>query len=153
MSGWMWRRRAAAVGVGAALVAGALTGCGGGGEAPAPSTEGPGSTQGLGEVTVAEDGVQEVTVQTRDDYEFYPDRFTVAPGRVRLTVVNLADEMTHNLEYTDDELPAPIDAGVAFLAPGQEETIEFEVTTPGDYPFACTFHLQLGQVGTMTVSG
>ncbi|MGY2067180.1 cupredoxin domain-containing protein [Blastococcus sp. SYSU DS0619] len=146
MSAWMWQR-AAAVGVGAALVAGVLTGCGGTEEA-APTAP---STEGLGEVTVAADGVQEVTVETRDDYEFYPDRFTVDPGQVRLTVVNAAEQMTHNLEYTDDELPAPIDAGIAFLAPGQEETIEFEVTTPGEYPFACTFHLQLGQVGTMTV--
>ena len=30
-------------------------------------------------------------------------------------------------------------------------TIEFEVTEPGDYPFQCSFHLQLNQVGTMTV--
>ncbi|MGY1914832.1 cupredoxin domain-containing protein [Blastococcus sp. SYSU DS0973] len=137
--------RARAVAVAAVLVL--LAGCG---EDPAPAAP---ATEGLGEVTVAADGVQEVTVQTRDDYEFHPDRFTVAPGRVRLTVVNAADEMTHNLEYTDEELPAPIDAGVPFLAPGQQETIEFEVATPGDYPFACTFHLQLGQVGTMTVSG
>ncbi|WP_346621398.1 cupredoxin domain-containing protein [Blastococcus montanus] len=147
MSGRTWRRRAAAVGAGAVLAAGALTGCGTEQPPAAPATE------GLGEVTVAADGVQEVTVETRDDYEFYPDRFTVEPGRVRLTVVNAADQMTHNLEYTDEELPAPIDAGVPFLAPGQEETIEFEATVPGEYPFACTFHLQLGQVGTMTVSG
>lgn len=147
MSGRTWRRRAAAVGAGAVLAAGALTGCGSEEPPAAPAPE------GLGEVTVAADGVQEVTVQTRDDYEFYPDRFTVEPGRVRLTVVNVADQMTHNLEYADEELPAPIEAGVPFLAPGQEETIEFEVTVPGEYPFACTFHLQLGQVGTMTVSG
>ncbi|WP_240619546.1 cupredoxin domain-containing protein [Blastococcus sp. TF02-8] len=107
--------------------------------------------EGLGEVTVAADGVQEVTLQTQDDYVFTPDRFTVAPGPVRLTVVNVADQMTHNLEYTDDELPQPIDAGIPVLAPGEQKTIEFEVTTPGDYPFSCTFHAQLGQVGTMTV--
>ena len=146
MSGSMWSRRTVAVGVGAVLAVGTLTGCGSE-EPPAAAAE------GVGEVTVGADGVQEVTVQTQDDYEFVPDHFTVAPGRVRLTVVNVADQMTHNLEYTDGELPAPIDAGVPFLAPGQEETIEFEVTTPGDYPFTCTFHLQLGQVGTMTVSG
>jgi len=29
---------------------------------------------------------------------------------------------------------------------------EFEVTSPGEYPFECSFHLQLGQVGAMTVS-
>ena len=39
------------------------------------------------------------------------------------------------------------------LAPGDSQTIEFTVTAPGDYPFVCTFHEALGQVGTMTVSG
>ncbi|TYP87077.1 cupredoxin domain-containing protein [Blastococcus xanthinilyticus] len=135
-----------AVAVAAALVL--LSGCG---EDPAPAA--PAATEGLGEVTVAEDGVQEVTVATRDDYEFYPDSFTVDPGPVRLTVVNEAEQLTHNLEFTDEELPAPIGAGIDFLAPGQEVTIEFDVETPGEYPFACTFHIALGQVGTMTVSG
>jgi plastocyanin len=27
------------------------------------------------------------------------------------------------------------------------------VTTPGEYGFECSFHTQLGQFGTMTVSG
>jgi plastocyanin len=112
----------------------------------------PAGAEGLGEVTVASDGVQEVTLQTQDDYVFTPDRFTVAPGRVRVTLVNTADEMTHNLEFDDGAGPEPIDAGIDFLAPGQEETIEFEVTAPGDHPFTCTFHVQQGQAGTMTVS-
>ncbi|WP_236830708.1 plastocyanin/azurin family copper-binding protein [Blastococcus sp. KM273128] len=129
-----------------------LTGCGGGGGAAQEAPEAP-VPEGLGEVTIAEDGVQEVTVQTQDDYEFTPATFTVAPGPVRLTVVNVAEEMPHNLEFTDAELPEPIDAGISMLAAGEEKTIEFEVSTPGEYPFACTFHLQLGQVGSMTVSG
>ncbi|MCF6509787.1 hypothetical protein E9549_20675 [Blastococcus sp. MG754426] len=149
---WRSAGRGRGVALAAALVL--LTGCGGGGgggaaeqapEAPVP--------EGLGEVTVAEDGVQEVTLQTQDDYVFTPDTFTVAPGPVRLTVVNVGEDMPHNLEFTDAELPEPIDAGISMLAAGEEKTIEFEVSTPGDYPFACTFHLQLGQVGTMTVSG
>jgi plastocyanin len=127
-----------------------LTGCGGddGSAAASPSTP-----EGVGEVTTGPDGVQEITVQTQDDYLFLPDSFTVDPGKVRLTVVNVAKEMTHNLEFTEEGTPAPIDAGVSLLAPGQEMTIDFEVAEPGDYPFACTFHLQLGQVGTMTVRG
>ncbi|WP_242611297.1 plastocyanin/azurin family copper-binding protein [Blastococcus saxobsidens] len=125
-----------------------LVGCGAE-EPPAPAPV----PEGLGEVTVGADGVQEVTLQTQDDYLFTPDTFTVEPGRVRLTVVNVAEEMPHNLEFTDDELPAPVEEGISMLAAGEEETIEFEVTTPGDYPFSCTFHVQLGQVGTMTVSG
>ncbi|RBY94940.1 hypothetical protein DQ244_01330 [Blastococcus sp. TBT05-19] len=125
-----------------------LVGCEG--EEPPPPASTP---EGLGEVTIGADGVQEVTLQTQDDYLFTPATFTVAPGPVRLTLVNVAEQMTHNLEFTDDELPQPVDAGIPVLAPGEEKTIEFEATAPGDYPFTCTFHLQLGQVGTMTVSG
>jgi plastocyanin len=136
--------------LGLVVLSGVLTGCSGddGGAAASPTT-----AEGVGEVTTGPDGVQEITVQTQDDYVFLPDSFTVDPGKVRLTVVNVAEEMTHNLEFTEDETPAPIAAGVSLLAPGQEMTIDFEVAEPGDYPFACTFHLQLGQVGTMTVRG
>ncbi|UOY00074.1 plastocyanin/azurin family copper-binding protein [Blastococcus sp. PRF04-17] len=128
-----------------------LTACGsdgGSGGAPAATT-----APGVGEVTTAEDGVQEITVQTQDDYVFTPDRFTVDPGPVRLTVINVAEEMTHNLEFSEGEGPEEIGEGVSFLAPGEQKTVEFEVTVPGDHRFECTFHLQLGQVGTMTVRG
>ncbi|MGY1717906.1 plastocyanin/azurin family copper-binding protein [Blastococcus sp. SYSU DS0552] len=127
-----------------------VTGCGGAGGQEVTAAP---VAEGLGEVTIADDGVQEVTLQTQGDYVFTPDRFTVSPGRVRLTLVNVAEQMPHNLEFTDEELPEPIDAGISMLAAGEEKTIEFEVSTPGEYPFSCTFHLQLGQVGTMTVSG
>ena len=151
MSASRGRRRAATTAIGATLLAGALTGCGAD-EAPEVSSTAP-AAEGIGEVTVAADGVQEVTIQTQDDYVFTPDHVTVAPGTVRLTVVNVAEDMVHNLEFTDAELPQPITAGISLLTAGQRETIEFEVATPGDHPFACTFHQQLGHVGTMTVSG
>jgi plastocyanin len=128
-----------------------LTACGGDGEASAPAATS--TAPGVGVVTIAEDGVQEITVQTQDDYTFIPDQFTVDPGKVRLTVLNVAEEMTHNLEFSEGEGPAEIDEGVSILAPGDEKTIEFEVTAPGDYQYECTFHLQLNQVGTMTVRG
>jgi len=123
-----------------------LAGCG---DEPtaAPGTPGP----GVGVVTTASDGVQEITLQTQDDYVFTPDTFTVAPGTVRLTVVNAAKEMTHNFRFTPDAGPAPIGEEIDLLTAGQEVTIEFDVTEPGDYPFECSFHLQLNQVGTMTV--
>jgi plastocyanin len=127
-----------------------LAGCGGGSEAPqASQSAGP----GIGTVTTAADGVQEITLQTQDDYVFTPDTFTVDPGSVRLTVVNVAEDLTHNFRFTPDEGPAPVEAEIPLLTAGQEVTIEFEVAEPGDYPFECSFHIQLGQVGTMTVRG
>ncbi|TFV60823.1 hypothetical protein E4P41_10490 [Geodermatophilus sp. DF01-2] len=129
-----------------------LVGCGGGGET-AGQAAAPSSGPALGTVTTAPDGVQEVTLQTQDDYVFTPDTFTVAPGRVRLTVVNVAEQMAHNLRFTPGAGPEPIDAEISLLAPGESDTIEFTVTAPGEYTFECSFHTQLQQYGTMTVSG
>ena len=141
-------RRGGAVLPGLLVLPAVLAGCGGEPEAPqAAQSAGP----GVGTVTTAADGVQEITLQTQDDYVFTPDTFTVEPGTVRLTVVNAAKDMTHNFRFTPDAGPAPIGAEIDLLTAGQEVTIEFEVTEPGDYPFQCSFHLQLNQVGTMTV--
>ncbi|HEY4631996.1 MAG TPA: cupredoxin domain-containing protein [Blastococcus sp.] len=133
------------------LASGLLSGCGGGGPAApaAPAT----TAAGVGEVTTAEDGVQEITLQTQDDYVFTPDTFTVDPGQVRLTVVNMATQLTHNFRFTPKAGPEEIPASISLLAPGDRKTIEFTVTQPGDHPFECSFHVQLGQVGTMTVRG
>ena len=128
-----------------------LAGCGGGGTAGQEAA--PSSGPALGTVTTAPDGVQEVTLQTQDDYVFTPSTFTVAPGPVRLTVVNAAEQTTHNVRFTPDDGPAPIDAEIPLLTPGETRTIEFAATAPGDYGFECSFHTQLQQFGTMTVSG
>jgi plastocyanin len=141
-------RRGGAVLLGLLVLPGVLAGCGGEPNAPQASA-GP----DVGTVTTAADGLQEITLQTQDDYEFTPDTFTVDPGTVRLTVVNVAKELTHNFRFTPGEGPAEIGSEIRLLAPGQETTIEFEVTEPGDYPFECSFHIQLDQVGTMTVRG
>jgi plastocyanin len=136
--------------LGLVLLPGVLAGCGDGssGSGAAATT-----AAGVGAVTTAPDGVQEIILQTQDDYVFTPDRFTVDPGTVRLTVVNVAKQMTHNFRFTPDVGPETIEAGIPLLAPGEEKTIEFDVTVPGDHPFECSFHVQLGQVGTMTVRG
>ncbi len=107
----------------------------------------------VGSVSTASDGVQEITLETGDDYVFTPATFTVAPGQVRLTVRNTAEQMTHNFEFSAGTGPATITERIPILAPGESKTIEFTATAPGDYPFECSFHTQLGQVGTMTVRG
>ena len=107
----------------------------------------------VGAVSTATDGFQEITLETGDDYVFTPATFTVAPGQVRLTVRNVADQLTHNFRFTVGTGPAAITEQIPVLGPGDSQTIEFAATAPGDYPFECTFHVALGQVGTMTVSG
>ncbi len=139
------------------LAAGVLAGCGtdggtGGGSGGAGASAQP-SDPSAGTVTTAPDGVQELTVETPDDYVFVPDSFTVAPGRVRLTVTSTAEQMTHNFRFRPGAGPEEIAEEITLLAPGESRTIEFEVTVPGEHPFDCTFHVQLGQSGVMTVSG
>ena len=133
------------------LAAGLLSGCGsdGGRCSAAPATTDP----SLGTVTVAEDGVQEVTIQTPDEYVWLPETFTVAPGRVRLTVESTATEATHNFRFTPEAGAEEIPEEIPLLAAGESRTIEFEVTVPGEHPYECSFHVQLGQTGVMTVSG
>ena len=140
----MSRRRTATVVVAATV----LVGCGGEEPAP-PATE---ARPGVGEVTTAADGAQEITLQTQDDYVFLPDSFTVEPGTVRLTLINVGEQMVHNFRFMPDEGPEEISTQIDLLPAGQEATIEFEVTEAGEYPFECTFHVQLDQVGTMTVA-
>jgi plastocyanin len=125
-----------------------------GGCAKEPATPPPTEARpGVGEVTTGADGVQEITLQVQDDYVFTPDTFTVKPGQVRLTLINVGDQMVHNLRFPPDSAPEEIEEQIDILPAGQEESIEFEVTDPGTYPFECSFHVQLGQVGTMTVEG
>jgi plastocyanin len=138
---------------GSALLLGLVVLAGCGTDDPPAGTPASTTAEGVGTVTVAPDGAQEITLQTQDDYVFTPDHFTVDPGTVRLTVVNVAKETTHNFAFTPDTGPAPIESSISLLAPGSEETIDFDVEAPGDYPFECSFHVQLGQVGTMTVRG
>ncbi len=143
-------RRAAALGVGMVLAGSLVAGCGAGRVSAPPA---PTAAPGVGVVTTGPGGVQEVTIQTQDDYVFTPNQFTVSPGTVELTVTNVGKELTHNFRFTPGKGPAPISAEIPLLTSGQKKTIKFTVTTPGDYGFECSFHVQLGQVGTMTVRG
>jgi plastocyanin len=136
---------------GVLLLVGLLAGCGNSEPTLPEATRTPDASAGA--VRTADDGVQEITLTTGDDYVFTPAEFTVAPGRVRVTVDNVADQLTHNFVFTPDAGPAAIAEQIPVLGPGDSQTIEFTVTVPGDYPFECSFHVALGQVGTMTVSG
>jgi plastocyanin len=147
------RNRAASAGLGlsgALLAVAVLAGCGGDEPTLPAATRTAGGE--VGAVTTTADGVQEIVLETGDDYVFTPATFTVSPGTVRVTVRNTAAQLTHNFVFTPDTGPAPITAGIPYLGPGDSDTIEFTVEAPGDYPFECSFHAALGQVGTMTVA-
>ena len=134
----------------AGLGATALSACGG--DSESPSEDSPSSGSADGTVTIAPDGTQEITLLVRDDYDFRPERFTVSLGRVRLTLTSEANELTHNIRFTPGAGPAEITEEIPILAPGDSDTIEFSVEQPGDYQYECSFHVALGQIGTMTVA-
>ena len=116
------------------------------------SDDAPADVSADGTVSIAPDGTQEVTVLVRDDYEFYPAAFTVTTGRVRLSLISEAKELTHNFRFTPGVGPAEIAEEIPILAPGESDTMEFPVDQLGDYQFECSFHVALGQIGTMTVT-
>ena len=133
----------------AGLGAAAVSACGADTEAPS----GDGSSEATGgAVSVAADGTQEITVLVQDDYDFRPAAFTVSTGRVRLTLTSEAKELTHNFLYTPGAGPTEIDEEISIVPPGESDTIEFTVEQAGDYQYECSFHLALGQIGTMTVT-
>lgn len=142
------RRKVLLTGV-AGLATLALPSCGDEAEQAAPAT--PEETAD-GPVTLAPDGTQEITLLVRDDYVFYPDAFTITPGHVRLTLTSEAEQLTHNIRFTPGAGPAPIEEEIPIVAPGDSDSIEFAVDQPGDYRYECSFHVALGQVGTMTVT-
>ena len=146
-----WSRRAAGLGVG--MVLALLAGCSGSPTHEMATSAAPSTAAGVGKVTTSPDGVQEITLQTQDDYRFTPSHFTVAPGKVRLTVTDVGKDMVHNFRFTPGKGPEPISANIPIVHPGEKQTVEFTVTKPGSYPFECTFHIPEGMVGTMTVSG
>jgi hypothetical protein len=64
--------------LGLVVLSGVLAGCGG---EETPDSGAAPTVAGVGEVTTAPDGAQEITVQTQDDYVFLPDRSPWSRGR------------------------------------------------------------------------
>ena len=128
----------------------ALSACGS--ETDESSDDAPADVAAGGTVSVAPDGTQEIAVLVRDDYDFYPAAFTVTTGRVRISLISEAKELTHNFRFTPDAGPVAIAEEIPIVAPGDRDTIEFAVDQPGDYQYECSFHVALGQIGMMTVT-
>lgn len=129
------------------LMMASIGGCGAGDERPPAE-----ASSSVGEVTVGPDGVQSITLVSGDDYRFVPSEFTVTPGQVSVTLENQATQLTHSLAYPPDRNPEEIMESVPVVAPTEKDTIEFSVSTPGEYAFICSFHEPQGHTGVMTVT-
>ncbi len=130
-----------------AVLVASLSGCG-----ASPEPQEPDRGNAAGEVTVGPDGVQAMTLVSSDDYRFVPAAFTVLPGQVRITLDNLAVQLTHSLAFPPGPNPSDIAESVPVVAPSESDTIEFSISTPGEYAFICSFHEALGHTGVMTVA-
>ena len=143
-------RSARRAGLAAVLTATLAAGLGGCGASPEPQQ--PSRTNPAGDVTVDPNGVQSITLNSGDDYRFVPAEFTVTPGQVRVSLENAATQLTHSLEFPPGSGPSNVPESIPVLAPAESETIEFAVSTPGEYAFICSFHEALGHTGVMRVA-
>jgi plastocyanin len=131
-----------ALGVGCALLAGCQRPAREAGPQPPPTA-----------VTVTPDagGVESVLVTEAGagKYRFVPSQITLRTGKVRITFQN-TDVTPHNLTFNTLSQGGHRVA-VPTLRGGGEESVDFTVSTPGQYQFVCTLHERLGQTGTLTV--
>jgi len=140
-----WRRDAAVVL--SVMLAAASSGC-----AANPEPAEPQRSAAADEVSVGSDGVQSITLVSGDDFRFVPAEFTVRPGQVRVTLDNAATQLTHSLDFPPSVSPDDIEESIPVVAPTESDTIEFSVSTPGEYAFICSFHEAQGHTGLMTVA-
>ena len=145
-----------------------VTGCGGGGEASeTPDSSASEAEAPQAEVqSSSEDGMTEIVIQpVGDQLKFALEEFTVPAGAsVRLIMDNVAtlEAMQHNVVILkpgtdintvgvaamqagpDNEYVPQGDENILFYTglakPGEKTMVEFTApTTPGEYPFICTF--------------
>ena len=133
-------------------------------------------------VREAEDPVRTIDIVATDDMKYSVTAITAEPGeeiRIRLVSKGVIPKvaMAHNVvvlqietdidtllkeggPYRDNDFIPPsmmndVIAKTAFAGPGERVQVRFKVpTTPGDYPFLCTFagHYQAGMKGTLSVT-
>src|SRR5690348_16992858 len=93
-------------------------------------------------VTVTPDaaGVESVLVTEAGagKYRFVPSQITLRTGRIRITLQN-TDVTPHNLTFNTLSQDGHRVA-VPTLRGGGEESVDFTVSTPGQYQFVCTLH-------------
>jgi azurin len=130
---------------------------------------------------LAEHPVRTIDIIGTDDMKYSLTSITAEPGeeiRIRLTSKGVIPKvaMAHNVvvvaldtdidamlkegapfrenDFIPPSMMAKVLAKTAFAGPGERVQVTFKVpSTPGDYPFLCTFagHYQAGMKGTLSV--
>lgn len=95
----------------------------------------------------AVNGVQQITIDTGDDYRFHPSTITVHPGKVEIILRHTGTGAPHDWQVTD--VPADF---VPLTPAGHTRMATFIAPAPGTYEFVCTIHVQQGQRGTLIVA-
>jgi plastocyanin len=93
----------------------------------------------------AADGVQQVVVKATDDNHFSPDVIYARVGTIRITVLN------PTVLPQDFAVPSLGVASPTIFA-GNSATVVINATSPGSYPYVCTFEEHNGMDGTLVVS-
>lgn len=107
----------------------------------------PASSETTPNVTVEDDGTQVIDLRETDEYRFVPENPTVSTGKIRIDFTNTSKTNTHSLAFK----PGGPAEEIPFINPGDQKSIGFEIATPGEYQFFCTFHESLGQRGMLVV--
>jgi plastocyanin len=109
---------------------------------------GSSTPSGGAKVTKAPGGVQQLNIDTTDDFRFVPADFHAHVGKLRI-VLTSHGSYPHNLSFPGLHTTSKTVSG----NPGQQTaTIVVTLAHGGSYDFVCTFHSSAGMKGHITVS-
>ena len=93
-------------------------------------------------------GVQQVTIDTTDQFRFAPATLRAHVGTLRIALTDHGS-YPHNIAFSDLHSTSATVSG----DPGQRQTtFTVRFTHAGTYDFVCTFHSSAGMSGRVTVS-
>ena len=94
------------------------------------------------------DGVQQISINTTDQFRFAPMTIRAHVGKLRITLTDHG-AYPHNISFPSLHTTSSTVSG----NPGQQQTtITITFTHTGSYEFLCTFHSSAGMKGHVTVT-
>jgi len=129
----------------------AISGCGNSTrpEAAAPHAAASGSAAGTrATATVGADGVQQVVIDTTDEFRFGPATVDAHVGKLRIVLMD-AGNYPHNIAFPSLHVTS---ATVSGTPSEQKKVLTVTFVKPGTYEFVCTYHSSAGMKGRVIVS-